>query len=327
MSNSSRALILSTALAVLTVGSTRASAPQTPEEVTVTAQRAKLAPRVRKFVNQIVAPENNGEDGIARWHVPPMCPLVSGLTQQQGEFILERLSEIAHEAAVPLAGEHCSPNLYILVTSQPEKLLRAMEKRNRPFTFGYETFGGSVANSLETPEGVVSGFIETPRAVRAWYNSNQKDPWGGPLASCQGKMVLPIGLCPPPPSPHRPSMCDDAVYFRCGRGTAGGSHITLSAMSTFSRVFVVVDRTRLHGVNFGQLAAYVAMVGLAKLKPDANLRDAPTILKLFDGAPHAAPSGLTDWDQAFLKSLYATDQLAKGQSGQIARAMVRDIVH
>jgi len=80
-------------------------------------------------------------------------------------------------------------------------------------------------------------------------------------------------------------------------------------------------------VNLGQLADYVAMVGLAKLKPGANLGDAPTILKLFDGAPGAAPTGLTDWDHAFLKSLYSTEQVEVEQSGQIARAMVRDINH
>jgi len=95
----------------------------------------------------------------------------------------------------------------------------------------------------------------------------------------------------------------------------------------FSRVFVIVDRTRLRGVESGQLADYVAMVGFAKLKPDAHLGDAPTILKLFNGAPQDAPSGMTLWDQAFLKSLYATEQTAKAQRGQIARAMVREIAH
>ena len=77
----------------------------------------------------------------------------------------------------------------------------------------------------------------------------------------------------------------------------------------------------------GQLSAYVGMVGFARLKPGTNLGDAPTILKLFNGAPQAAPTGLTDWDQSFLKSLYATEQTVRGQSGRIARAMVRDITH
>jgi hypothetical protein len=46
---------------------------------------------------------------------------------------------------------------------------------------------------------------------------------------------------------------------------------------------------------------------------------------LFNGAPEAAPTGMTDWDQSFLKALYATDQKSKQQRGQIARSMVREI--
>ena len=86
MSSASRALILSAMLMAPAFGDALAatdqpapthespSASERLQEVTVTAERQKLMPRVRKFVNQIVAPENNGEDGIARWQVPPVCP-------------------------------------------------------------------------------------------------------------------------------------------------------------------------------------------------------------------------------------------------------------
>lgn len=190
-----------------------------------------------------------------------------------------------------------------------------MEKRNRPFTFGY---GLSSHPFLETSASIVDAFIETPRAVRVWYNSDLKDTWGKQLLYC----TIPPQICE-----HASKSLCEGELLRCGNGTAGGSRIRLSTMTTFSRVFVIVDRRRLHGVRFGQLAAYVAMVGLARLRPDARLGDAPTVLKLFQEAPHAAPAGLTDWDRTFLKSLYATDQSAIGQSGRIARAMVRAIVH
>lgn len=48
-------------------------------------------------------------------------------------------------------------------------------------------------------------------------------------------------------------------------------------------------------------------------------------LKLFDGAPQDAPAGMSDWDDAFLKSLYATDQQSRFQRSQMARQMVREI--
>lgn len=186
-----------------------AEASEPLQEVTVTAKRAKLAPRVRTFVKQIALLENGGNDaGLARWGAPPVCPLVSGLTREEGESILERVSDIARRAGVPLAGEHCSPNLYILLTSQPEDLLRGMEKRNRAFTFGYDE---SSHPHSETPENVVDEFINTPRAVRVWYNSAEKDPWGQPIAYCP---AVDLGLV------------DLGTYVRCDRGAAGGSHLT-----------------------------------------------------------------------------------------------------
>jgi hypothetical protein len=286
------------------------SAPATPlPEVMVTARRLELERRVAKFVNQIAAPEN-GDEGLARWQ-RPVCPLVSGLPQKDGEFILERLSEVAHAAGVPLGDEHCHPNLYILVTDQPEDLLRGMEKRNRGFTFGYDT---SVYPPTETPATVVDEFINTPHAVRVWYNSYEKDIWDNPVAYCPASDILPGKFG------HA-----TVLYIRCSRGIAGGSHLVSSAIWAILRAFVIVDQNRLHEVKLGQLADYVAMSGFAKLKPGAHLDDAPTILTLFDGAPKAAPTGMTAWDQTFLKSLYATEQKSKLQRSEIARSMVREI--
>lgn len=112
-----RALLLAAVIATLGNAGVQAapaqapSAPDTSErtqEVTVTANRIELEKRVSGFVSQIAAPEN-GAEGLARWEAPPVCPLVSGLSRQDGEFILERLSEIAHRAGVPLADEHRPP--------------------------------------------------------------------------------------------------------------------------------------------------------------------------------------------------------------------------
>jgi hypothetical protein len=274
----------------------------------VTARRAQLAPRVSKFVRQISVPEDGGEGGLARWQAP-VCPLVSGLPRQDGEFILERLSEIARMAGAPLADEHCRPNLYILVTGQPEQLLKGMEKRNRPFTFGYD-----FSSRAETPANVVDEFIRTPRTVRVWYNSDRETPdYTTPTRAFPynlAEMNNGGGLPEPTSSEWERS-----------------SRVTSTSVWTFSRVFVVVDQRRLHGVTRGQLADYVGMVGLVKVNPDAHLGDAQTILKLFAEAPRAAPAGMTDWDRAFLKSLYATEQSSKVQRALIAKGMVREIVH
>src|ERR1700722_5811555 len=92
-------------------------APDALQEVTVTAQRLNLnwvernalVQKAATFVYGIQALENFS--GVPRWK-SPLCPLVSGLPQQQGEFVLARISEIARAAGTRLAGEQCQANLF-----------------------------------------------------------------------------------------------------------------------------------------------------------------------------------------------------------------------
>jgi hypothetical protein len=271
------------------------------EEVTVTARRAELAPRVTKFVNHIVELEN--AEGLPLWK-GPVCPLVSGLSPEEGEFIHARVSQIALAAGVPHAGEKCRPNLFVLVTADPKGLLQEWDNRNgmRRLVFG------------EATPSVTDEFIKTPRPVRVWYRTIMRTPEN--TSPNQGL----------PPFSALVGVGGFAWGLKVNNDSDRTSHILLSKIWSFEDVFVIADQGRLRGMALGQFADYVAMVGLAKLKPDAHLGDAPTILKLFDGAPEAAPAGLTDWDQAFLKSLYTTEQISKQQRGQVAQQMVREIV-
>jgi hypothetical protein len=85
-------------------------------------------------------------------------------------------------------------------------------------------------------------------------------------------------------------------------------------------VVVVVDLTRVTQFNMGQLADYVAMVGLAQIRLDANTGTAPTILGLFQ-ASDSPPQGLSLWDRSFLEGLYSTDQASVLQVNAIKSRM------
>ncbi len=262
-------------------------------EVVVHGRSSELAPRVLSFVDQIAAPEY--EDGPARWS-NRVCPLVFGLPKAEGEFMLARISLVARTAAIPLAGEQCRPNLYVMVTGNPKAFLQVQDKWHRSGMFG------------NAGPRVVDEFVNTPRPVRVWYNTNLITPdginigGGDPVASSNG------------PTAHATASHSDA------------SRLKRNVVSSFTTVLVVIDQTRLHGVSRGQLADYVGMVGLAKLKPELHVVGAPSILTLFDGAPQAAPGSLTDWDGAFLKSLYETDPESRLQRSQIAVNMIQEMV-
>ena len=78
------------------------------------------------------------------------------------------------------------------------------------------------------------------------------------------------------------------------------------------------------GVSFGQVAAYLGMVGLVQLHPEANVTAVPSILNLFAG-PETAPAGLTAWDTAFLKAAYRSRNTDKAQLAAIKSSMVQDV--
>src|ERR1700722_17197391 len=186
MSNRSHILVVTTLLAILAApqgwggadGSSvsaatahsagmSSDASEKLQEVAVTAHRIDLTQRVSKFVNQIAGLEN--AEGLPLWK-GPVCPFVSGVTHQEGEFIRGRVSEIARKAGIPHAREYCRPNLFILVSAAPKGLLQGWDDRNsmRRLVFG------------EATPFVTDEFIKTPRPVRVWYRTIMRTPEGTP---------------------------------------------------------------------------------------------------------------------------------------------------
>lgn len=291
-----------------------AGQPGRQPEVVITGDRAEFTTKIAAYINTITDFDlGDPSRGLARW-IDPVCPLVTGLSQQSGEYILGRVSEIAQAAGAPLGGEKCHPNLFIIVTKQPEVDLRDLDKRHNA-----EVFGGAEPD-------IVEGFIAKHRPVKTWYDTVQKTPEGLPLVqeSFPGESVDKVIILPQGGTevlPVRPNMNES-------QGTnawSQASHLVLNAVWVIQRVFVIVDPTQFKGVTRGQLADYVAMSGLAQIKLDTHLGDDPSILALFDKGAQAASPGLTPWDQAFLKSVYSTEAKSTLQRSAIAHSMVDTI--
>jgi hypothetical protein len=266
---------------------------ETLQEVTVTANRISLEQRVSKFVYQIASLQN--KEGIARWRVP-VCPYVGGVSKEDAEYSSNRIVQIARTAGIPTSVKTCNPNLLIVVTADPKGFFSGMTNRSRILVFA------------GAHPSVVDGFIRAGGPVKVWYKTNVATPDGKILANSDQTETERGMFGPPRVSPET-------------------SYIKLSVIWGMGQVLVVVDKARLQSVALGQFADYVAMIGLSQIKVGAPLGDAPTILKLFDGAPHDAPEGISDWDLAFLKSLYSTESTSKGQRGAIAHRIVNDMDH
>src|SRR5262249_34086539 len=106
----------------------------------------------------------------------------------------------------------------------------------------------------------------------------------------------------------------------------GDSRITRNAIYSLNSAFVIVDVTQLKGVKVSQLADYIAMNTLARLKPNAPHGNAPTILGLFEGDHAQSPEGMSPWDEAFLEALYHTNPQLVMQRGIMVSRMLSHIV-
>src|SRR5438552_9551519 len=93
----------------------------------------------------------------------------------------------------------------------------------------------------------------------------------------------------------------------------------------FYSVFAIIDTNRAEHTALDQLADYVAMTGLTSVDLDADLGSAPSILRLFTPSGENQSSGLSNWDAAFLKALYHSNQISRAQRFEIAERVAGDI--
>ena len=92
--------------------------------------------------------------------------------------------------------------------------------------------------------------------------------------------------------------------FSMGSQWNASSRIYLASREDIVHVMVLFDRERVRGKTLFQLADYATMRGLARTKPPSSeVQALDTILALFEPGG-AALLGLTDFDRAYLGSVY-----------------------
>jgi hypothetical protein len=281
-----------TAIAVLLAGNgALAQPPGTGQEldtITVEAQRKhdQLQHEVQEFVDSALL--HNGDESNAKW-VIPICPLVAGLSKDQGEFLLTGISSIANTAGARLASGNCDPNLLVVVTNEPDRLLAGWNKHN-PSMF-----------AKKEGMGEFKRFLKSPRPVRVWYNAEFLSGFfRDPLSA------MSLGSAVVPENHH-----------------ARDTRLEFGSVRAIITAVVIVDRNQLANVNFGQLSDYVSLLALAEINLDKDHGNAPSILNLFTNKGRAPADRMSSWDEAFLKALYGTRQEDHLQLSEMATTMTK----
>jgi len=246
--------------------------PVTLEEVVVIGRSLEEA--TASFVEDIAAPPS--ARGLARWN-RPVCFGVLNLQREVAEHLLENLTAAALEFGVAVQDAGCQPDVLIIATDDGP----GFSDRLVDATYRLLFRPGAGATRIGQPPSVLEHFRTSDDPVRWWQISLPTDTQTGMI------MVRFPGDLP--------------KYIRVDSVSQMRGRIR----DDLKRILIVVDVDAASSVSVDQLSAYLAMVSLAQIDAISDKRGHSTILNLF--AADQAPPGLTDWDRAYLTSLYNAD--------------------
>ncbi|MGD9966103.1 MAG: hypothetical protein AB7T59_06260 [Hyphomonadaceae bacterium] len=268
------------------------------DDIVVTASR--LDEMIREFVGEVTA-ETQAEGQIARWD-HRICPQIAGLQRRQAQFIVDRLSQRAHQIGLRPGGPECRANILIFVTPDADRFTQELTAQ---FPV---VFNPRVPNMHQQSNEALAQFVVSDAPVRWWHVSQ--------TTSMEGQIVRNTD-----PRWDRTGGITGLSIVRTGIT----SRIQRPTHQDFNRVVIIVDATRAAGHRFDALADYLAMVALAQINPGADTTEADSILNLFaDTRAESAVEALTTWDIAYLEGLYEARPnawTARQQQADISRRM------
>ncbi|MBS0331421.1 MAG: hypothetical protein JSS35_01515, partial [Proteobacteria bacterium] len=191
----------------------------TVDSVTVIAPKAeqeKLPALVDRFVEAHSAPSRIGQ--LSRWS-DPVCPQAGGLPPAFDAYVSQRVKLVAAAVGAPVEKRPnrnfpCKPNLLIVFTTEPQKLMNDVRRRH-PQMLGFHY--AAQAERLARVE----------RPIQAWYMTGTQP---------RGDLVEP-----------------DDEFHRTPGGEAG-SRLTVRLESKIMAVLVVVDSNKILGHQIGAIS-------------------------------------------------------------------------
>jgi hypothetical protein len=258
------------------------------DTVEVTGQRP-VEERAAAFVDRVAAPPRGR--GLGRWD-RTVCVGAANMNARYAQFMIDRVSSAALDLGLDIGEPGCTPNIMIAAAADADALAAALVRDNpdgfRPALS--QTDLGSRALEI---------FQTTDAPVRWWHVS------------------LPVGV----------DTGEVAIRLKGEEARSlavrDASRLRSNVRDDLARVIIILDVSRIGQVSYGALSDYVTLVTLAQIEPSADASAWPSILNLFSAAE--PPTGLTEWDRDYLKSLYAASR-DRARPAQQAREIVRGIV-
>ena len=237
------------------------------DDILVTGDRLARRKAVEKQARDIAEYGNIHDWPLARME-DRVCPGVIGLQLEAAQLMIDRIRWNADRLGLWMdERDDCDPNIVVGFVEDGQELVTQLRK-NKGYLFELLTM-------KEREE-----LVNDPGPVHVWTNAAPRSRDGMPIATR-------TNLVDPP----RVAMW------------SAHSKIYLPIRRDITSSLVLYDRAGVKGMTVIQLADYASMRAFAKVQPPEGDAAMDTILTLFSD-PAAAPPGWTDFDLAYLRSLY-----------------------
>ena len=260
-----------------------------------TLTEAKTLEAVRRVARTV--------DGQLARFKEPVCPLVTGFQSQYEALVAKRIRAVAEEVGAGAGEEGCVTNLYVVVVDDGRGFVAELHRQHP------EALAGLSKQELAT-------LTNDEGAARSWTATAQINSLGATVGR-------------PPPTAGggavKYGFGGSSMYF----GDVNvmrvyeSSNIDPSVQQAIVSAWIVLETGATIGKSLTQLADYAALRGLAMVRPAELDGSEDTILALFEPESEASPAKLTEFDRAYLKSLYRIQ--GRGWAQQQVRQMADSI--
>jgi hypothetical protein len=265
------------------------------QDVVVTAS-PKRVEEIRQFLKTLARPTDS--DQLVRFD-NPICPAALGLSQAYNDAIVREIRASAQKLPIKVAPQKCDANLGVVFVEDSPAFLRLLKaKRGR-------IFAGMSNSNFER-------LVEGKGPIYAWHKAVSRDADGILLS---GSSTL--------------SASDGSIKEVKGSAVrATNSRITQATLPEISMALIVIELKAGVGKSVTQIADYALMRALTQTSRNDDAFASSginSVLTLFRPAQDSlsAPAGLTAWDVAYIKALYATKNNVKAnmQLSTMSRVM------
>jgi hypothetical protein len=243
-------------------------------------------------------------DGQLARFKEPVCPRVTGFQPQYEVLVAKRIRSVAEAVGAGAGKEGCVTNLYVVVVDDGRGFVAELHRQHP------EALAGLSKREF-------AALTDDEGAARSWTATALINSVGATVGR-------------PPPTAGGGAVKYDGASMHFGDVNVmriyESSNINPSVQQAIVSAWVVLETRATFGKTLTQLADYAALRGLAMVRPAELDGSEDTILVLFEPGSDAAPAKLTEFDRAYLKSLYRIQGRgwAQQQVRQVADSIARE---